>query len=295
MTASTAAAAGGAAPRSEAAIIDTDIPARLDRLPWGRFHTLVVVALGITWILDGLEVTLAGAVSPRAQGEPAAQLLQCRCRACRAAPISPARCSARCSSAGSPTGSGASGCSSSRSRSISSPPRRPRLSWNLWSFALFRFLTGAGIGGEYTAINSTIQELVPARYRGWTDLVINGSFWIGAALGAAGSIVLLDPDLLAPDLGWRAAFLIGAVLGLVDLPHAPVAAGIAALADDAWPRRGGGGDRSTASRPSSARAATRSTPSRCRVIRLRARRSTPLAEVAETLFRVERRRTLRRA
>ena len=83
------------------------------------------------------------------------------------------------------------------------------------SFALFRFLTGAGIGGEYTAINSTIQELVPARYRGWTDLVINGSFWVGAALGAAGSIVLLDPALFDPDIGWRCAFLIGAALGLV--------------------------------------------------------------------------------
>jgi MFS family permease len=89
------------------------------------------------------------------------------------------------------------------------------LSWNLASFALFRFFTGAGIGGEYTAINSTIQELVPARYRGWTDLIINGSFWIGTALGAAGSLVVLDPNLLPPDLGWRLAFLIGAVLGLV--------------------------------------------------------------------------------
>src|SRR5260370_49266 len=89
------------------------------------------------------------------------------------------------------------------------------LSWNLWSFALFRFFTGAGIGGEYTAINSTIQELVPARYRGWTDLVINGSFWVGAAMGAAGSIVLLDPQLLAPDTGWRLAFLIGTAIGLV--------------------------------------------------------------------------------
>ena len=87
--------------------------------------------------------------------------------------------------------------------------------WNLWSFVVCRFVTGAGIGGEYTAINSTIQELIPARYRGWTDLVINGSFWIGAALGAVGSIVLLDPAVLGGDLGWRAAFLIGAVLGLV--------------------------------------------------------------------------------
>jgi MFS family permease len=89
------------------------------------------------------------------------------------------------------------------------------LSWNLWSFALFRFLTGAGIGGEYAAINSTIQELIPARVRGWTDLIINGSFWIGAALGALGAIVLLDPAVMDPEYGWRAAFLIGALLAVV--------------------------------------------------------------------------------
>ena len=82
---------------------------------------------------------------------------------------------------------------------------------------LFRFLTGAGIGGEYTAINSTIQEFTPARVRGWTDLAINGTFWVGAGIGAAGSIVLLDPGLLPPDWGWRACFLIGAVLGLTIL------------------------------------------------------------------------------
>ena len=76
-------------------------------------------------------------------------------------------------------------------------------------------MTGAGIGGEYAAINSTIQELIPARMRGWTDLVINGSFWIGAAMGALGSIVLLDPALIDPAIGWRLAFLIGALLGLV--------------------------------------------------------------------------------
>ncbi len=159
------------------------------------------------------------------------------------------------------------------------------LSWNLWSFALFRFLTGAGIGGEYTAINSTIQELVPARYRGWTDLVINGSFWIGAALGAAGSIVLLDPACCAPDLGWRLAFLIGAVLGLViffmrmwlpELPrwlmtHGRVeeANAIVARIEAAFRARGH-------------RFAGEPLP----VIRLRARRFTPLREVATTLFRV---------
>ena len=88
-------------------------------------------------------------------------------------------------------------------------------SWNIASFALFRFLTGAGIGGEYAAINSTIQELIPARVRGWSDLVINGSFWIGAAMGALGSLVLLDPAVIDPEHGWRLAFLIGAGLALV--------------------------------------------------------------------------------
>ena len=88
------------------------------------------------------------------------------------------------------------------------------LSWDFWSFAVFRMLTGAGIGGEYAAINSAIQELIPARFRGRTDLAVNGSFWIGAALGALGAVVLLRPGLLPPDWGWRAAFGIGAVLGL---------------------------------------------------------------------------------
>jgi MFS family permease len=165
------------------------------------------------------------------------------------------------------------------------------LSWNIWSFALFRFLTGAGIGGEYTAINSAIQELVPARYRGWTDLVINGSFWIGAALGAAASIVLLDPAVLAPDLGWRLAFLIGAVLGLVIflmrlwLPESPrwlMTHGRVEEANKVLDHIEGEfrarGHRFEA-KPLA-------------VIRLRIRRFTPLAEVARTLFRIERRRTL---
>ncbi|EPN62685.1 major facilitator family transporter, partial [Pseudomonas syringae pv. actinidiae ICMP 19079] len=90
-------------------------------------------------------------------------------------------------------------------------------SFSVWSFMLFRFLTGMGIGGEYTAINSTIQEFTPARYRGWVDLTINGTFWLGAALGAVGSIVLLDPLWVGAELGWRLCFGIGAVLGLLVL------------------------------------------------------------------------------
>ena len=89
------------------------------------------------------------------------------------------------------------------------------LSWSRTSFFLFRFLTGAGIGGEYSAINSAIQELVPARYRGFTDLVINGSFWLGAALGALVAVALLNPALIDPELGWRLAFFFGAGLGCV--------------------------------------------------------------------------------
>jgi MFS family permease len=90
-------------------------------------------------------------------------------------------------------------------------------SWSFWSFAVLRGLTGAGIGGEYAAINSAIQELIPARFRGRTDLIVNGSFWLGAGLGAGGSILMLAPGRLPPDLGWRLAFAIGAVLGLVIL------------------------------------------------------------------------------
>jgi MFS family permease len=158
-------------------------------------------------------------------------------------------------------------------------------SWDIWSFALFRFLTGAGIGGEYTAINSTIQELVPARVRGWTDLVINGSFWIGAAIGALGSIVLLDPQVIDPDLGWRVAFLIGATLALVIfimrlwIPESP-----------RWLMthgRAGEAERVVAG----IEAHFNLPPADLPRVRLHVRTSTPLAEVARALFVTHRERT----
>jgi MFS family permease len=190
-------------------IVETDIPARLDRLPWGRFHTLVVVALGITWILDGLEVTLAGAVSGALKESPSLRFSNTEIGLAASAYL-----------AGAVLGAIFFGWLTDRLGRKKLffitlvvylvATAATAFSWNIWSFALFRFFTGAGIGGEYTAINSTIQELIPARVRGWTDLVINGSFWIGAAIGAAGSIVLLDPAFIDPDLGWRLAFLIGA-------------------------------------------------------------------------------------
>jgi len=273
-----------------AGIIETDIPARLDRLHWGRFHTLVVVALGITWILDGLEVTLAGAIAPALKESAQLHFSNADVGLTGSAYLT-----------GAVFGALFFGWLTDRlgrrrlffvTLSVYLvATAATALSWNLWSFALFRFVTGAGIGGEYAAINSAIQELVPARYRGWTDLVINGSFWIGAALGAAGSIVLLDPALLPPDLGWRVAFFIGAGLGLAIffmrlwLPESPrwlmthgrarEAAAILDQIEDGFRAHG----QQIASGP-------------LPIIRLRSRRFTPLAQVATTLFRVERRRTL---
>ena len=288
--ASTIALPEQASAQAGAGIIATDIPARLDRLRWGRFHTLVVVALGITWILDGLEVTLAGAVAPALKQSPLLHFSNAEVGLVSSSYL-----------AGAVLGALFFGWLTDRLGRkrlffitlalYLVATAATALSWNLWSFALFRFLTGAGIGGEYTAINSAIQELIPARYRGWTDLVINGSFWLGAAVGAAASIILLDPALLAPDMGWRFAFLIGALLGLVILlmrmwlPESPrwlMTHGRLAEANSVvdgieaeFRARGHRFDEEPLV-----------------VIRLRTRRFTPLAEVAKTLFRVERRRTL---
>jgi MFS family permease len=195
-------------------VIETSIPARLDSLRWSGFHTRVVLALGITWILDGLEVTLAGALSGALKESPRLHFTNLDVGFSNSAYL-----------AGAVLGALGFGWLTDRIGRKKlffitlalylTATAATALSWNVASYALFRFLTGAGIGGEYTAINSTIQELVPARYRGWTDLLINGSFWIGAAMGAVSAIVLLDPHLIGPDLGWRLAYLTGACLGLV--------------------------------------------------------------------------------
>jgi MFS family permease len=200
--------------RNDDRIIETSIPSRLDSLRWSGFHTRVVLALGITWILDGLEVTLAGALSGALKESPTLQFTNFEVGLSNSAYL-----------AGAVLGALGFGWLTDRIGRKKlffitlavylTATAATALSWIVASYALLRFLTGAGIGGEYTAINSTIQELVPARYRGWTDLVINGSFWIGAAMGAVSAIVLLDPALIGPDLGWRLAYLTGACLGLV--------------------------------------------------------------------------------
>ena len=195
-------------------VIVTDVPARLDRLPWSRFHWLVVCALGVTWVLDGLEVTLvsslAGAISSRhGLGLSAGQI----------------GLGASLYLAGAVIGAlvfGRLTDSLGRRRLFTitvglylAATALTGLSWDFASFLVFRTLTGAGIGGECAAVNSAVQELIPARRRGVTDLCINGSYWVGAALGGLGSVVVLDPRILPPALGWRLAFLIGGVLGLI--------------------------------------------------------------------------------
>ncbi len=197
-------------------VFETDVPARLDRLPWARFHTLVVVALGITWILDGLEVTLVGSIIATIAQSPGMHFSD-----------RDAGLTASAYLVGAVVGALFFGWLTDRLgrkklftitllvyllAAIASG-----LAWNFWSFVVFRAITGAGIGGEYAAVNATIQELIPARRRGFTDLVINGSFWIGAALGALGALVALDPAVIQPDLGWRVAFLVGGAIGFVVL------------------------------------------------------------------------------
>ena len=268
--------------------VETDIPARLDRLPWSRFHWLVVVALGITWILDGLEVTIAAALTGALQDSPSLRLTP-----------SEIGLSASAYLAGAVLGAAFFGWLTDRLG-------RKRLfnitlgvylvataasafAWNFWSFVLFRFLTGAGIGGEYTAINSAIQELIPARMRGWTDLAINGSFWIGAAMGAAGSVVLLDPALFGIDLGWRLAFGIGAILGLGILylrrfiPESPRWLMTHVSIDEAEDTVRGIEARVAADRGPLP-------PPEPRRIRIRTRGGTPLREALATIFVTYRRR-----
>jgi len=191
---------------------DTDIPARLDRLPWSRFHWLIVIALGITWVLDGLEVTLVGSLSGAITGDKHVGISEAEIGLAASAYLSGAIIGA--------LGFGHLTDRLGRKKLFlitvavyAVATMATAVSWDFASFALFRFATGLGIGGEYAAINSAIDELIPARCRGWTDLAINGTFWIGAALGAGASLVVLDPNVVPPEIGWRAAFAIGGVLG----------------------------------------------------------------------------------
>jgi len=197
--------------------ITTKVPSRLDRLPWSPFHWRVVIGLGSAWVLDGLEVTMVGNVSARlTEAGSGIQITAGQIGVAAALYVT-----------GACLGALVFG-------QLTDRYGRKRLflitlglylaatvatafTFAPWYFFVTRFLTGAGIGGEYAAVNSAVDELIPARNRGRVDLIINGSYWLGAALGAAGSLVLLNEAWLPADLGWRLAFGIGAVFGLVVL------------------------------------------------------------------------------
>jgi MFS family permease len=287
--------------KSDERVVETSIPFRLDALFWSGFHTRVVLALGITWILDGLEVTLAGALSGALKQSPVLHFSNVEIGFANSGYL-----------AGAVLGAIGFGWLTDRIGRKKlffitlalylAATAATALSWSVASYTLFRFLTGAGIGGEYTAINSTIQELVPARYRGWTDLVINGSFWVGAALGAVSAIILLDPNWFDVDFGWRLAYFTGASLGLVVfvmriwIPESP-----------RWLIIHGHPDQANAImcdiehsvrvraqnwRPQDVAQSESTSAQTWPKLRLRMRHHTPLHEVARTLFKTYRGRSL---
>src|SRR5215216_4273516 len=194
--------------------VESRIPTRMDRLPWARWHWLVVFALGITWILDGLEVTIVGNIAGRLT-EPDSGLNLTEGQIGLAAGIYIA-----------------GACTGALFFSyLTDKYGRKKLflitlavylvfsfltgfSWNFWSFVIFRFMAGTGIGGEYSAIYSAVDELIPARFRGQVALAISGSYWIGAMMGSAVAIFLLNPNFISQYYGWRVAFWLGAALGL---------------------------------------------------------------------------------
>jgi MFS family permease len=209
---------------SQTGTIETRVPARLDRLPWSRFHWMVIIGLGTVWILDGLEVTIVGSIGDRLT-EPGSGITLDASQIGTAAAFYV----------------GGACLGALFFGQLTDRLGRKKLflvtlglyivatiatafSWTAWYFYAARFFTGAGIGGEYAAINSAIDELIPARVRGRVDLIINGSYWVGAAAGAFAAVALLDTTLFATDVGWRLAFALGALLGfgiLIVRRHVP--------------------------------------------------------------------------
>ncbi len=192
--------------------IETDIPARVDRLPWSRWHTRIILALGTSWLLDGLEVTLVGSLSGVLESKNGLSLTDPQVTSAATFYL-----------AGAVLGAIVFGYLTDRLgrkklflvtlATYSLATIASAFSWNYLSFSIFRFLTGCGIGGEYSAINSAVDELIPGKVRGTVDLVVNGTYWVGATLGSLASIFLLRGNVISAASGWRFAFGVGGTLG----------------------------------------------------------------------------------
>ncbi|HRI39094.1 MAG TPA: MFS transporter, partial [Nitrospira sp.] len=193
--------------------LTTSIPQRLDRLPWSRWHWRIVGALGVTWLLDGLEVSIVAALGPMLTHPDTLHLTHAEVGLTASSYL-----------AGSVAGALFFSYLTDRQGRKKwfmitlalylTATVLTAFSWDLMSFMVFRFFTGAGIGGEYAAINSAIDELIPARSRGHTDLAVNGTWWLGSAAGALLTLLLLNPTIFSEAIGWRLCFVFGAVLGV---------------------------------------------------------------------------------
>ena len=204
----TAAAAG-----SRQNVIETDIPGRLDRLPWARFHWLVLAGLGTVWILDGLEVTIVGSIASRLTEKGSGISLTAGSIGTAAAVYVAGACVGALFFGQLTDRFGRKNLFMITLGVYFAATAATAFAWAPWYFYLCRFFTGAGIGGEYSAINSAIDELIPARVRGRVDLIINGSYWAGSAAGSAAALFFLS-SVFPKDLGWRLTFALGAVLAL---------------------------------------------------------------------------------
>ena len=193
-------------------IVETDVPARLDRLPWSRWHTRIITALGTSWLLDGLEVTLVGSLSGVLESKDGLSLTDPQVTSAATFYL-----------AGAVLGAILFGYLTDRLgrkklflvtlATYSLATIASAFSWNYLSFSIFRFFTGCGIGGEYSAINSAVDELIPGKVRGTVDLVVNGTFWVGATLGSLAAMFLLHGHGFSAAHSWRYAFGVGGSLG----------------------------------------------------------------------------------
>ncbi|MEU3335202.1 MFS transporter [Streptomyces sp. NPDC002144] len=198
--------------------VTTNIPARLDRLPWSRWHWTIVIGLGTVWILDGLEVTVVGNIASRlSESGSGLPITSGEITGVAAALYVAGACVGALFWGRLTDKWGRKKLFMITLAVYLAATALTAVSFSSWWFFTFRFLTGFGIGGEYAAINSAIDELIPAKFRGRVDLIINGSFWLGAVGGSLLSILALNTDFLPKDVGWRLTFALGAVLALVIL------------------------------------------------------------------------------